>query len=97
MTIPEAIEKAVGEGYMAPPTWDGYKFSIDGYERPLDSIFLDTSFWLAFGKAMDWRELTAPCDRPVCDICHEWLFQWHRFIDVLAQGRSAEEYFKYVL
>jgi hypothetical protein len=37
------------------------------------------------------------CDAGFGAIQEEWLYQWLCFIDHLAEGKSAEEYFKELL
>lgn len=68
-------------------------------------VWLDPLFWQSIGKAMGWsKELVcARCGLHGCDNCYfenrwviqqEWLYQWHRFVDALAEGKSAEDFFK---
>jgi hypothetical protein len=34
------------------------------------------------------------CSEPLPEIIEEWLYQWHRFIDHLAEGKDAESFFE---
>lgn len=67
-------------------------------------VFLDPAFWQALGKARGWRESSIRHDyygnhgkgelelRNI--ICADWLYNWHRFIDHLAEGKNAELFFQ---
>ena len=57
-----------------------------------DSIYLDASFWQSLRKTMGWKIGEHHC--PACEAKHRWLYHWHHFIDHLAEGKSAEEFFK---
>jgi hypothetical protein len=54
-------------------------------------MFLDPSFWQSLGKALGW-------DERIDDGSHYakpgWLEAWHRFIDHLAEGKTAESFFE---
>jgi len=68
-------------------------------------ILDDPSIWRSLGNASGWNQ----GELAVCDKCgerkaidcfctdagtiEEWLWHWHRFIDNLADGISAEEFF----
>ena len=71
--------------------------------------FLDPSFWQSLGKAMGWKPVHETCGSEMsllhgdshCVVCREdtseyqaWLYHWHRFIDHLAEGKSAESFFE---
>jgi len=94
MEIEQAIEKA------------GYHPSR--IKNP-EQVFLDPLFWQSLGKAMGWSdggeycrgsrvckkgvtELHKPCVWEVVE--PRWKGEWHRFIDHLAEGKTAEDYFK---
>lgn len=69
-------------------------------------IFLDPLFWQSLGKAMGWRykaykngawqtedeDLDIMSDTPFRH--PEWLYQWHKFIDHLAEGKDINSFFK---
>jgi hypothetical protein len=46
---------------------------------------VDKEFWEALGRGLGWNESE---QQPVA-----WLWKWHRFIDHLAAGRTADEFF----
>lgn len=66
--------------------------------RQLEELLLDPSFWQSLGKALGWRDYSN------ADLCREcvtkyspmsgWRAYWHRFIDHLADGKSAELFFE---
>lgn len=79
----------------------GYRWTID---VTAEKMFLDPLFWQALGK--DLWDKEGFCDyideqgfgmiRGVYDIS-VWTSQWHRFIDHLAEGKPANDFFKHLL
>ena len=69
-----------------------YSFSIS-----VNEIFLDPLFWQSLGKAMGWEnesECPLACCGGICPIdIPMWQSQWHLFIDKLANGGTAEQFF----
>lgn len=63
---------------------------------------LDREAWIALGKAMGWGE-PIPCPVAGCKMGHHaknsknWRAEWHRFIDYLASGGSADDFFNNLL
>jgi hypothetical protein len=67
---------------------------------PVHETFLDPAFWCALGQALGWD---TPCDlaitcingRDECRRCHGayWMYQWHCFIQHLADGDSPAAFF----
>lgn len=68
----------------------------------LYNVLLDHLFWQSLGKAMNWGEET---ECPACgqdtddgsedqENWHVGLFQWHCFIDHLAEGKDAKSFFE---
>jgi hypothetical protein len=67
---------------------------------PVQETFLDPAFWHALGRALDWE---AACDLAItcghgheaCRRCHGsyWMYQWHCFIQHLADGQPPEAFF----
>jgi hypothetical protein len=67
---------------------------------PMHETFLDPAFWRALGRALGWE---APCTLAItCRAGQEeswrgrgayWMYQWHCFIQHLAQGGSPETFF----
>ncbi|KKL06697.1 hypothetical protein LCGC14_2593440 [marine sediment metagenome] len=61
--------------------------SAGGYRELIqEKIFLDSNFWKCLGKSLGWET--------EADYYGRWLAEWHCFIDFLAEGKSAEDYFK---
>jgi hypothetical protein len=68
-----------------------------------EKSFLDPQFWHALGRALGWSEV---CDLAItCVHGHEecrqyhgyyWMFQWHCFIQALADGNTPEAFFAYL-
>jgi hypothetical protein len=109
MKIEDAIEKAIEGGYnktqlvgkavIEKNVWGiEEKFGRTWEEEKTDAIFLlAPSFWQSFGEAMGWRENEmllqwANDNVPIGDT--HWLYQWHRFIDHLAEGNTAKSFFE---
>jgi hypothetical protein len=67
---------------------------------PVEETFLDPRFWQALGRILGWSEV---CDLSItcvhgheeCRQCHGyyWMYQWHCFIQVLADGHTPEAFF----
>jgi hypothetical protein len=67
---------------------------------PVHETLLDPAFWRALGQALGWD---APCDLAItcrhgdeeCWHGHGtyWMYQWHCFIQHLAQGGTPETFF----
>ena len=53
---------------------------------------LDRTFWQALGKALGWKPFNSPLDEMLT-----WQYEWHRFIDHLASGKPADDFFKELL
>ena len=91
MKVEQAIKKAI-EGGWKPDSRNRLLKLNDEHDRYLHvrSIFLDPSFWQSLGKALEWKPY----------LPHEgswygtWWMEWHRFIDHLANGKDAEEFFE---
>lgn len=91
MTIQQAIEKAIEGGYKG-----NKEFLLKLPEYAKSQIWLDPLFWQSLGKAMGWNgdgpfESTFEIlvnDKP------KWNHEWHRFINTLSEGKSADDFFK---
>jgi hypothetical protein len=117
MTIQEAVNKAVQEGYHIYGT-DGMDTSYEGATNdysawtrkdnessflvPTEETFLDPRFWQALGHALGWSE---ECDLVIMSThghaaCryrgYHWMYQWHCFIQALADGNTPETFFAYL-
>jgi hypothetical protein len=115
MTIEEACDKAVAEGYHVhclasiATYYSGANHECSVWTRtdnhssfvvPMEGTFLDPLFWQALGRALGWEQALRTVHavdhgRPtvVTRTEHSWLAQWHRFIDALAEGHTAEAFF----
>jgi len=86
MTIQQAIETAI---------WGGWIVTKDSFHKEGNynyaAVLLKPLFWQALGKAMGWRVIDLGL-RQSGGIY--WLDEWHRFIDHLAEGKSAESWFE---
>jgi hypothetical protein len=63
-------------------------------------MFLDPQFWEALGKALGWHavyNLASICvhGEEECHSCrgYYWMYQWHCFIQALADGNTPEAFF----
>ena len=69
-----------------------------------EKTFLDPQFWQALGRALGWNEA---CDLALICVHGEeecqsyrgyyWMFQWHRFIQAIADGNTPEAFFAHLL
>jgi hypothetical protein len=66
---------------------------------PTEETFLDPKFWQALGNALGWSEacaLAITCTHGHAESRYRgyhWMFQWHRFIQALADGKTPEAFF----
>jgi hypothetical protein len=70
---------------------------------PTEETFLDPKFWQALARTLGWSEA---CDLAIsCRHGHEecqswrgyyWMYQWHRFIQALADGNTPEAFFAHL-
>ena len=107
MTIQQAIEKAI-EGGWNPYHWKEKekKAVIEKWEYFSRIAFLDPLFWQSLGKAgvfklpEELREVDIhPLDRESKEALVKaekelWIYEWHRFIDHLAENKDAESFFE---
>jgi hypothetical protein len=96
MTIEQAIKKAIEGGFT-------YKAEGWNLDAAIPITMLDPSFWQSLGQAMGWiainrheHEMGQECNGfCILDEKQEgWKNRWHRFIDHLAKGKSAESFFE---
>ena len=76
------------------------KDNLSTFLVPTEETFLDPKFWQALGCALGWSE---ECNLAI--LCRHqeeegqryrgyyWMFQWFRFIQVLADGNTPEAFF----
>ncbi len=107
MTIQQAVEKAIeggyGNGYFKEvSSFDGHYVVFlttdwGGETMTLSEFLLDKNAWQSLGKAMGWEnesECPLACCGGICPIdIPMWQSQWHLFIDKLANGGTAEQFF----
>jgi len=70
---------------------------------PVEETFLDPRFWQALGRTLEWSEM---CDLAITCVHSEeecqsfrgyyWVYQWHRFIQALADGNTPEVFFAHL-
>jgi hypothetical protein len=70
---------------------------------PTEETFLDPRFWQALGRAFGWSEV---CDLAItcvhgeeeCQSCrgYYWMYQWHCFIQALADGNPSDTFFAHL-
>jgi len=67
---------------------------------PVEETFLDPDFWHALGRALAWdhevmtvHEVAYGRSTLVTRAGQHWLYHWHRFLDFLAEGKTAEDFF----
>ncbi len=98
MKIQQAVEKAIEGGYHPEyiPKFLGKvkveKVEIQSCIKSPD-YFIDPLFWKSLGKAMGWKWCPFRHYQHTAE-CVEWIVQWHRFIDHLAEGKSPESFFE---
>jgi hypothetical protein len=118
MTIQEAINQAVEEGYHIYGS-DGMDTEYDGANSEYsvwtrkdnessfivltEKTFLDPQFWQALGRALGWYEacdlaITCVHGHEACRQCHgyDWMYQWHCFIQALADGNTPDTFFAHL-
>ena len=99
MTISTAIKIAIKNGYK------DRTFNLETIiqDDMLDSdiinrVLLDRDFWIALGKGMRWeygdfQPLKNMHQMNVWE-GEQWLYEWHHFIDDLAEGGTPEKFFE---
>jgi hypothetical protein len=86
MKIQQAIEKAIAGGWMNKVTTE-YGYSDTRWQI----ITSDPLFWQSLGKAMGWTGKAFYEDGMTLKT---WKREWHRFIDKLSDGGTAEQFFE---
>lgn len=82
----EAISRAIEGGY------EDASISPTGVVYPNENrVLLDPLFWQCLGKALGWDAGNYSEDEN--SYKGEWEKVWHRFINHLAEGKSADEFF----
>ena|ERR1035437_10515456 len=104
MTLREAVEKAVDGGWCKYVEGDQFsvmdaveankvqvELTVDGYEGELAEALIDPEFWQGLGKSLGWTDWA---DNDRGGHIRVWLYNWHQFIDYLAEGKGYGDFFK---
>src|SRR5207244_5609552 len=80
------------------------KDNASSFLVPTEETFLDPQFWQALGRALGWSEV---CDLALIGVPGEeegqhcrgsyWMYQWHCFIQALADGNTPEAFFAHLI
>ena len=96
----DGIETYYGGASSAYSAWTR-KDNASTFMVAVEETFLDPEFWRALGRALGWDHAimtvhTVENGRPtlVTRAGQHWVSHWHRFIDFLADGKTAEDFFK---
>lgn len=108
MTIEEAIKKATEGGWQSDKKERAKVNLFNRYAH--ENIFCDSKFWQSLGKGLAWKgfyrnasdstwslyDLRKSDDNDFVDDhwIPVWKYRWHQFIDHLAEGKTASDYFK---
>jgi hypothetical protein len=99
----EAIQKAIEGGWKPKGQKSMAKYDLGLQKQAAvnrskfwERYCLDPLFWQALGKAMGDGNMD--CNPYGQDFPMKlWQYNWHSFIDHLAKGKSADEFFKELL
>ena len=108
--IEQAVKKAIEAGY-GNDDWrrwaeqdrnelKGFQFAELYGTDAQNQHFLDPSFWKSLGKALGWPAYLKAGGLTSDEEAREdvaWKVMWHRFIDHLAEGKKAEDFFAELL
>ena len=91
----QAIKLAIKGGFAAMENWERDQF----VQRYITTLPV---FWQSLGKAMGWNEYSE--ERKLAgkgNMIHlledHWFAEWHHFIDHLAEGGNADDFFNQLL
>ncbi len=93
----QAIKKAIQEGGYGKRNYRWNDDTIEERNLPFlekEEILLDPLFWQALGKAEGWEKDGSDT---YFSNWTSWQYYWHRFIDHLAEGKSADSFFEELL
>lgn len=96
------IELAVEGGYvfrdMKIIEDNGRFFRSDGdggyLQIQSEQILLDILFWQCLGKSLGWDNWQGEGGGGGSP---DWLFNWHRFVDWIAQGKDVDSFFSQII
>ncbi len=80
----------------------GYAFNYESsFMVAMEETLLDPAFWQALGHALGWSEacdlfITCVHGEEECRACrgYYWMYQWHCFIQEMANGHTPEAFFE---
>jgi hypothetical protein len=79
------------------------KDNASSFMIPMEETFLAPQFWQALGRALGWSEacdllITFVCGDAECHCCrgYYWMYQWHCFIQAIADGHTPEAFFAHL-
>ena len=95
----DGMDTAYGGANSEYSVWTR-KDNASSFIIPVEQTFLDPDFWHALGRALAWDHPV----RTVHAVEHgratmvtqagaHWVSYWHRFIDCLVEGKTAEDFF----
>lgn len=86
----EAIKRAIEGG------WKPKRVVLDQITMRHEEILLDPLFWQALGKAEGWKQEGVISSAKMAKK-PDWVYQWIKFIEHLAEGKDADSFFKELL
>jgi hypothetical protein len=100
----EAIQKAIEGGYIYTKEYNQKTIDwlADNMLKHQHQVLLDPKFWQALGKSLGWELVDHKVHALAYSLGKElpnqkWLYNWHLFIDHLAEGKDPEEFFTNLL
>jgi len=76
------------------------KDNASSFLVPMEETFLDPQFWQALGRTLGWSagcDLVITCVQGVEEYQrgrgYYWMYQWHCFIQAIADGHTPEAFF----
>jgi hypothetical protein len=95
----DGIETSYAGANSAFTAWTR-KDNASTFQIAVEETFLDPHFWQALGRGLGWSEV---CEHALLCV-HQgetsrrcrgsyWMYQWHGFIQVLADGNPPEAFF----
>ena len=82
--------------------WKGHERQEVFGEESTRKMLLDPLFWQSLGKAMGWEKRITGYNAFTKGKLNKenndpWRLEWHRFIDKIAEGGTADEFFEELL
>src|SRR2546422_6150829 len=96
----DGVETAYSGASSAYSAWTR-KDNKSSFMVAVEATFLDPHFWQALGRALEWHHAMRTVHkvehgRPtvVTSVGQHWRSHWHRFVDCLAEGKTAADFFQ---